>query len=147
MRPIFNELRKEGCADLWIGNVGDLRDFKPIYDAGIKAVIQLAYDEAEVVIPRDLISIRVPLVDGSGNDPVLLNQAVAAVDQLIERSISTLVTCGSGLSRSPSVAAVAMAWALSIPATEAMQTIASEIGTDVSTSLWNELLAACNLKR
>ena len=53
---------------LWLGHSGEGRDFKRIYDAGIKALVQLAAEEPPPQPPRDLIVCHVPLLDGSGHE-------------------------------------------------------------------------------
>src|SRR6267142_7076321 len=94
---------------LWLGHAGDGRDLRAILDAGIRAVVQLAIEEEPLVLPRELTFCRVPLVDGAGNEEKLLYLAVTAVANLLESRIPTLVCCGGGMSRSPAVAAAALA--------------------------------------
>jgi hypothetical protein len=86
---------------LWIGHAGDGRDIPAIIDTGIRAIVQLAMEEPPLLPPRDLIFCRFPLLDGTGNDPVLLRLAIHAVAILQRSRIATLVCCGGGMSRSP----------------------------------------------
>lgn len=51
---------------LWIGHAGDARDSRLLLDAGIEAVIDLAFEEAPVAMPREIIYCRFPLIDGAG---------------------------------------------------------------------------------
>ena len=94
--------------ELWVGHAGDGRNFRQLHDAGIRAVVQLALEEGPIVTPRELISLRFPLVDGAGNDPPLLILAINAVRTLIDRAIPTLLCCSAGMSRSPVIAAAAL---------------------------------------
>jgi hypothetical protein len=94
---------------LWIGTVGDLRDIHRLHDLGIRAVVQLAYEETSVVLPRDFITCRFPLLDGADNDADLLRLAIVSLTQLLEQKFATLVCCQAGLSRSPAIASAALA--------------------------------------
>ena len=96
-------------AHLWLGNAYDARAPQKLFDLGIAAVVDLAYEEAAAGLPRSLAYVRIPLVDGGGNDPRLLKWAIDTVESLIAAQIPTLVACGAGMSRSPCVAAAALA--------------------------------------
>ena len=94
---------------LWIGNAFDVRKPRSIFDAGIAAVIDVAYEEPPAQVPRQLTYCRFPINDGGGNDPVLLFQTLLTATNFIRAEISTLIACSAGLSRSPIVAALALA--------------------------------------
>jgi protein-tyrosine phosphatase len=94
---------------LWLGHAGDGRDYRSILDADIQALVQLAAEEPALDSPRDLVYCRFPLVDGSGNDRKLLYLAIMTVVNLLEKKVPTLVFCGAGMSRSPAIAAAALA--------------------------------------
>ena len=94
--------------ELWVGHAGDGRNFRQLHDAGIRAVVQLAAEEAPIATPREFISLRFPLVDGAGNDPQLLMLAVDAVRRLNSCAIPSLLCCSAGMSRSPVIAAAAL---------------------------------------
>ena len=94
---------------LWLGTIGDLRDIRRLYDVEIRAIVQLAYEEASASLPRDFIVCRVPLVDGCDNDMGLLRLAVDMVTRLLEGKFATLVCCQAGTSRSPAITAAALA--------------------------------------
>src|SRR6478672_1919925 len=94
---------------VWIGHGGEDHDFPHIFDAGIEAVIELAEEEPSYPTYRDLISFRIPLIDGADNRPELLAIAIRTVASLIEAKIPTLVCCSSGMSRSQAVVAAALA--------------------------------------
>jgi hypothetical protein len=93
---------------LWIGAAGDLRDWRRLYDLGIRAIVELAYEETPVALPRDFVVCRFPLVDGGGNDAELLRLAVDTLTRLLEEKFATLVCCQAGLSRSPGLTAAAL---------------------------------------
>jgi hypothetical protein len=121
---------------LWIGTARDARDLRAIHEAGIEAVVDLAIDEPPVQPTRELVYLRFPLVDNEGNPAWLLRMAVEAVTGLLKAGVPTLVACSAGASRSPAVAAVALARWLGIGPEEGL----SRIGMgDVSVTLWREL--------
>lgn len=102
-------MRRVGEYPLWVGTARDARDLRAVLDAGIEAVVDLATEEPPVQPTRELACLRLPLVDGSGNPPWLLRLAVDAVAGLVRAKVPTLVACGAGMSRSPCVAAAAVA--------------------------------------
>jgi hypothetical protein len=129
---------------LWLGHAGDGRDVRRILDCGIQAVVQVAAEEPVVELPRDLIYCRFPLVDGPGNDTKLLQLAIATVANLLEKKVPTLVFCGAGLSRSPAIAAAAMALVLRQSPDECLTRATEHFPADVSPALWEEVKGLCN---
>jgi protein-tyrosine phosphatase len=103
--------------------------------------VQVAAEEPAISTPRDLIYFRFPLVDGSGNPPSTLLLAVGAVQGLIRLRIPTLVCCGMGLSRSPAVAAVALAMVRRETPDEVLRMLAEHHPVDVSPGFWREIRA------
>ncbi len=93
---------------VWLGHAGDGRAFRELFDLGIRAVVQLAAEEPTIQTPRELVYFRFPLMDGSGNDPELLDLTIRSVAALIRKAIPTLVCCGAGMSRSPAIVAAAL---------------------------------------
>ena len=124
---------------LWVGHVGDGRNFRALFDAGIEAVVQLAVDEPTVAMPRELISCRFPLVDGTGNRAEVLSMAIRTLATLVRFGIPTLVCCGSGLSRSPTVAAAALALVSGAPPDECLKIVVQGQPGDVTPGLWKEI--------
>jgi protein-tyrosine phosphatase len=129
---------------LWFGNIGDGRDVRRLMDEGTLAVIELAAEEPPLALPRDLISCRLPLYDGSGNTPALLKLAVDLVSRFIEMRTPTLVCCSSGLSRAPAVTAAALAKCayLDHDAEAWLAEIGREHRLDVTPALWGEIKSA-----
>jgi hypothetical protein len=124
---------------LWLGHAGDGRDFRAVFDSGIRAVVQLAAEEPTLPLPRDLIFCRFPLLDGPGNDPAQLYLATTTVANLLEKRVSVLVCCGGGMSRSPTVAAAALAMVYQETPEDCLKKIAADHPTDVDPALWNEV--------
>jgi protein-tyrosine phosphatase len=125
---------------LWLGHAGDGRNFRAIFAAGIKAVVYLAAEEPLPALPRDLIACRIPLLDGSGNNAGHLSLAVHTAAELLKSSVPTLVCCGAGLSRSPVIAAAALASAYDKPPDACLAEVLQHHPADVSPALWQIVL-------
>jgi protein-tyrosine phosphatase len=124
---------------LWVGHAGDGRDYRRILDAGIQAVVQLAVEEPPLQPPRDLIVCRFPLIDGPGNDYQTVRLAVATVAELLKRRVPTLLCCGGGLSRSPVIAAAALALVRQEDLDACLKQVAANHPADVLPGLWAEV--------
>jgi protein-tyrosine phosphatase len=125
---------------LWIGHLGDARNIAALMDAGIEAVLQLAFEEPGVVLPRELISLRVPLQDGSENNPAQLQFAMRILTDLLTIRRATLVCCSAGVSRSPALAAIALANIEGGHPNDWLLRIQQSVPTDVSPGLWGQLM-------
>jgi hypothetical protein len=130
---------------LWLGHAGDGRDFRQILDIGITAVIQLAEEEPALKPPRDFIYCRFPLQDGPGNSVETLCLAIDTVANLLTRQVPTLICCGAGMSRSPAVAAAAMARVQNVPPVECLKHVVACHPSDVSPGLWGEITRLMSL--
>ena len=124
---------------LWIGHAGDARDLRAVLDAGIAALVDLAAEELPAPLTRDLICCRFPLVDGPDNPPWLLRLAVDTTAVLLRARTPTLVFCGVGLSRSPAVAAAAVALVSGRPPDDCLADLAEAGPHDVAPGLWQSL--------
>jgi protein-tyrosine phosphatase len=131
-------LRRVCDQPLWIGTARDARDMLAIHEAGIEAVVDLAMDEPPVQPTRELVYLRFPIVDNDGNALWVLRGAVSAVVELLAARVPTLVACSAGASRSPAVAAIAIAEWLGISAKVALMRVGAG---DVSVTLWRDLTA------
>jgi hypothetical protein len=126
---------------LWIGTARDARDIKNVLGQGIKTIVDLAIEETPIHTTRDLVYLRLPLLDGTGNPPWLLRVVLSTVEALILSRVPTLIACGAGMSRSPAVAAVVAARFVGIEPTDVLISLQNYGPIDVSPSLWQELLA------
>jgi hypothetical protein len=126
---------------LWLGHSGEARNYRELFAAGIQAIVELAIEEAPSQPPREMILCRFPLLDGAGNDPELLSLATGTVVDLLRRRIPTLVCCNMGLSRAPAVTAAALARIHHEPPEKWLAFVAEHHSSDVSTSLWAELVS------
>ncbi len=129
-------MRRVADLPLWIGTARDARDIRGVLDAGIEAIVDLAMDEPPVQPTRELVYLRFPIVDNEGNPRWLLRMAMEAVAGLLRDGVPTLIACSAGASRSPAVAAVALARWKGIPPDDGLRMIGRG---DVSVSLWREL--------
>jgi len=132
--------RIEGYS-LWLGHAGDVRDPRGVLAAGILAVVDLALNEAPALLPRELAYCRFPLLDGPGNPPWLLRSAVETVANLLRSGTPSLVCCGAGMSRSPCIAAAAVALVRGLTAEEGLTLVLRSGPSDVSPGLWSEVRA------
>ncbi len=125
---------------LWLGHADDVRDFPRIFEAGIQASVQLAAEEPVLQAPRELIHVRIPLLDGPGNRAEFLTLAIQTVAALLTLRVPTLVCCGAGMSRAPCIAAVALAMTTGEPPAQALRRIGEQRPCDVSPGLWDEVI-------
>jgi protein-tyrosine phosphatase len=124
---------------LRVGHMGDGQDVKALFDAGVQAVVQLAWEEAPILLPREMIVCRIPLADGPGNRPELLRLAIDTIAQLLREHISVLVCCGSGVSRAPALAAAGLARHTGKPLRDCLQEVTRHRHADVQPALYEHL--------
>lgn len=125
---------------LWIGHAFDVREPQPLFDAGITTVIDVAYEEPPAQIPRQLTYCRFPLNDGGGNDPKLLLQVLRTTTDFLNSESRTIIACSAGMSRSPTVAAFALAYHLSQDPDDVIARIGAIKSLELKNELWNDLL-------
>jgi hypothetical protein len=123
---------------LWIGHAGDAESAPGLHEAGIRALVQLAIEEPVASPPRDLIFLRVPLVDGAGNPSESLALAIRTVARLLELRIPTLVCCGAGMSRSPCIAAAALSLAFALGPGDALERLKATGPCDIASGFWRD---------
>jgi hypothetical protein len=126
---------------LWVGHAGSGRDFQPVFEAGIEALIQVAAEEPPPLPPREVTCCRIPLVDGGGNREHLLRLALWTVAGLLRLRVPTLVFSGAGLSRAPAVVAAAVSLVHGTPPALSLERVAEHHHTDVSPALWRDITA------
>jgi protein-tyrosine phosphatase len=126
---------------LWLGHVGDARDPRPVLDAGIAALVDLALEELPALKTREVMYLRFPLEDGAGNSPEVLQLAVQTVAGLLQAKVPALVYCGAGMSRSPAIAAAALALFTARPCEECLALVKEFGPGDVSPGLWGNVHA------
>ncbi len=125
---------------LWLGHARHGENFSDIFAAGIRAVVYVAAEEAPVAPPRDLITCRFPLLDGTGNRSELIFLGISTVATLLKLHIPTLVCCSTGISRAPAIAAAALALLHSQPPEQCLKRVVEHHAVDVSPGFWNEVV-------
>ena len=125
--------------ELWVGHAGDGLAYQEAADRGIRAIVQLAIAELPLHPPRDFIYCRIPLLDGCGNDSGLLQLAISSVATLHCNELPTLVCCAAGMSRSPAIAAAAIAMTENLDVDECLKRVTKFRVADVSPGLWEEV--------
>lgn len=127
---------------LWIGHALDVRTPQPIFDLGITAVVDVAYEETCAQLPRQLIYCRFPLNDGGGNEPIVVSQTLQTVIRFLESNTKTLLACSAGMSRSPTIAAFALAYHLNETPDATIVKISELKGLELKQALWDDVLSA-----
>jgi protein-tyrosine phosphatase len=127
---------------LWLGNIRDARNFQALFDVGIQAVVGLALEEQVEYLPHEFVYCRFPLLDGLGNPSWLLRAAVDTTANLIQLCVPTLVSCNMGVSRSPCIAAAALAVAREGNPDEYLAAVVRDGPGDVAPALWKEVIQA-----
>jgi hypothetical protein len=124
---------------LWIGHAGEGRDFRKVFDTGVKAIVQVAAEEPPPQPPRGLICCHFPLLDGTGNPPEVLSLAITTVAALLKRHIPTMVSCGGGVSRAPAVVAAALSLVHQETPETCLRQVTEHHPSDVSPALWSDV--------
>ena len=127
---------------LWIGHAMNVREPRALFDAGVAAVIDVAYEESPAQIPRQLTYCRFPLNDGGGNNPETVLQSLRTATDLLRSNTKLLIACSAGMSRSPTLAAFALAHHLSVTPDEVIAGIADIKGLELKPELWADMLTA-----
>ena len=128
---------------LWIGHALDARSARALFDAGIGAVVDLAYEEAPARLPRETVYCRFPIIDGGGNEASLLRAAVETIVSLLDAGTPTLVACGAGMSRPSIMAAVALSIFRDEAPERSLESLVQAGPHDISATLWDEVMRAC----
>jgi hypothetical protein len=132
MRQIFGNT-------LWLGHAGDVWDVRGLMAVNIKAVVDLALNEQPVILPRELIYCRFPLLDGSGNPSWLLRAAIKTLVSLLKAKVNTFVYCGAGMSRSPCIAGAAISLLRDCSPSAGLALVTESGPKDISPALWKDV--------
>ncbi|MEO1524839.1 MAG: protein phosphatase [Planctomycetota bacterium] len=128
----------------WIANAIEIRDARKLFDAGIEAVVDVAYEEPPASLPRQLIHCRYPLNDGGGNSAASIRAAVLGAAELMRNNLATIIACSAGKSRSPIVTAFALAALDGESPQTVLERIATQRPLQLNPLLWNDVVAALN---
>ena len=127
---------------LWIGHALDVREPQHLFDVGISAVIDVAYEEPCAQLPRQLTYCRFPLNDGGGNSLAIIQQTLKMAIELLESNTKTLIACSAGMSRSPTIAAFALAYHLNQNPDDVVGAISEIKGLELKPALWADVSTA-----
>ncbi len=83
---------------------------------------------------------RFPLNDGGGNDPKILLQTLRTATDFLNSGTRTIIACSAGMSRSPTVAAFALAHHLPDTPDDVIARIAENKSLELKNELWNDLM-------
>jgi len=109
--------------ELFIGTGADAADKQQLETHGITTVISLTHEKPDLSEPAiDIYSI--PLIDGPQNSRDRFTEAVTETVTALGGDESVLVHCAAGASRSPTVAATALALVQDIGLEDAIQQVA-----------------------
>jgi len=94
---------------LFVGTAEDASDASTLRDHDIAVVVSLTHTGPPGDIPADVTLVNVPMMDGPQNSRTAFETAVGDVLSRLDAGEVTLVHCSAGASRSPAVAATALA--------------------------------------
>ena len=112
----------EVATGLFVGTTTDAGDGSLLHDHGVTLVVSLVHGEPDGGYPDGTAVVDVPMVDGPRNDRTAFDRAVTAVSSRLDDH-TVLVHCSAGASRSPAVAATALALSEGIGLDEAFRRV------------------------
>lgn len=94
---------------LFVGTVEDAGDNALIREHSIVTIVSLTHRDPDGGFPSDVTVENVPMIDGPRNDQQRFDRAATHVLSCLKTEENLLVHCSAGASRSPAVAATALA--------------------------------------
>jgi len=91
---------------LFVGTIDDAENTMRLRDRSVDAVVSLTHDIP--CVPEVSVA-RIPMIDGPQNDVQTFERAVIETLERLDEVDQVLVHCSAGASRSPAVAATALA--------------------------------------
>ena len=128
-------MRKIEPYSLWVGSIVDGWNLRELHNTGVRAIVDLASNEAPIKLTRDLTYCRFPIVDGLGNDRTTLRVAIDTLTALVQADVPTLVFCSAGMSRSPLIAAAVVSRMSGQPLVDCVSQITTGHAHDVGAAL------------
>lgn len=125
---------------LWLGNVADLRDIPAMHDCDVTAIIDLAMEEPLPQVPRTLNYCRFAVSDDGENDSATIRTAITSASCFLAGGHVTAICCNAGLSRSPTIAAAALAYVTTDSPQKCLKLVATVKQVDIKPALWNQVV-------
>ena len=94
---------------LFVGTVGDAGDEALLCEHDVETIVSLTHEGPDGGFPSGPTVVRLPMKDGPRNDQQVFRRAVTRVLSHLRAGDEVLVHCSAGASRSPAVAATALA--------------------------------------
>ena len=134
-------MRKLPTYRIWLGNALDAANLRGVLDLGVELIVDLAANEIPPKIMRDLTYCRIPLHDSLGNSEWQLRLAIDTVRLAIAKNVPTLVCCSAGMSRTPVIAAAAIALQTQQDFRHTLEDLVAGVPHDVSAAFVTDILA------
>ena len=109
--------------ELFVGTVDDVIDTSSLEAHGVMTIVSLTH-ETPSLAGEDFTVCSIPLIDGPQNSREQFRNAVEETTTALKANGSVLVHCSAGASRSPTVAATALALSQDMELQDAFQQIA-----------------------
>lgn len=113
----------EVARNLFVGTAEDASDASTLREHDVAVVVSLTHSGPGGDVPADVTLVDTPMMDGPQNSREAFATAVGEVLARLDAGEATLVHCSAGASRSPAVAATALAYHTSSDLTTAFQQI------------------------
>jgi atypical dual specificity phosphatase len=111
---------------LYVGTLTDAGDESVLQNYGIEKIVSLTYGDPESGFPDSVPVITVAMMDGPRNSKAPFQKAVDEVLSAMRDGKNVLVHCSKGASRSPAVAATAVAIVDGVEISKAFEQIAQQ---------------------
>ena len=109
--------------DLFVGTAKDATDDSNLKTHGVTTIISLTH-ETPSFAEQELTLHSIPLIDGPQHNREQFTKAVEETIAALEADETVLVHCSAGASRSPTVAATALALSQDMKLEDALQQVA-----------------------
>jgi len=109
---------------LYVGSVQDAEDYAALKEAGIGAVLTLAWPISH---PEDIAVKRVFFEDGEPIPDEVFYEALSFVRQQRRQGRKLLIACSAGVSRSPTIAIAVLHELEGYPLVKAFRTVLSRV--------------------
>ena len=109
--------------ELFVGTVEDATATSCLEAHGVRTIVSLTHETSSLA-GEDFIVRSIPLIDGPQNSREQFTNAVEETMTALKANGSVLVHCSAGASRSPTVAATALALSRDMELQDALQQIA-----------------------